>query len=206
MTTSDGNRPEAAEGAAAAKEPPNFIHVYPDVLSRAQCRELIDRFERDPRVRPSWGAYSAKPENRSGAMLAIGSLPEWRDAVTLVNEAIGRRVDHYAGVYLALRRVLMIGKCQLTQPLLERIGPGQGFDWHFDGCLPGIERRVLAAILYLADVPAGGRTEFAYQGAVVQPMAGALVLFPPFWTHLHRGATPEAGLKYNITNFLTLAD
>ena len=186
--------------------PPNFIHVYPDVLSRAQCGEIIERFERDPRVRPSWGQYSAEPSNRTGAMLALGDHAEWRDVATLVNAAIEQRIEHYAGVFLALKRVLMSGKCRLTLPLLERIAPGQGFDWHFDGCLPGTERRVLASILYLADVPEGGRTEFAYQGATIQPAAGALVLFPPFWTHLHRGASPEAGLKYNLTNFLTLTD
>ena len=66
---------------------------------------------------------------------------------------------------------------------------------------PGTERRVLATILYLTDIEDGGATQFAYQNASVQPAAGALVIFPPFWTHLHRGETPRAGIKYKRHQF-----
>jgi hypothetical protein len=38
----------------------------------------------------------------------------------------------------------------------------------------------------------------------VKPRAGLLLLFPPFWTHLHRGASPVSAVKYNITNFVVL--
>ena len=38
----------------------------------------------------------------------------------------------------------------------------------------------------------------------VKPKAGLLLLFPPFWTHLHRGVSPVSAVKYNITNFVIL--
>ncbi|MGE0748901.1 MAG: 2OG-Fe(II) oxygenase [Rhodospirillales bacterium] len=184
--------------------PPAFILAYPNVLPADECRALIERFEADERVRPSWGKYSERPTNRTGAMLATAQHPDWRDVVERINGAIRPYLEHYAGVFTAFKRILITDQWELSAPLIERIEPGQGFDWHFDGNLPGTERRVLATILYLADIADGGATQFAYQGAAVQPKAGMLVLFPPFWTHLHRGDTPKAGRKYNVTNFVVL--
>lgn len=184
--------------------PPSFLHVYPDILTREACREIIDRFDADQRARPSWGKNSDCPANRTGAMLAMGELEDWEDVVDEIMPAIEERIHHYAEVFLSFKRVLMSKQCALSRPLLERIVPGQGFDWHIDGSQPGIEKRVLAAIIYLADVVEGGETQFAYQMAEVAPQAGALVLFPPFWTHLHRGTTPKSGHKYNLTNFVVL--
>ena len=34
------------------------------------------------------------------------------------------------------------------------------------------------------------------------PRKGRVVLFPPYWTHVHRGATPVSGAKYTIAAFL----
>lgn len=189
---------------SGAQEPTNFLHVYPDVLNGQQCANIIERFETDSRVKPSGGSLSKNPANRTGSMLAIGQMDDWDDVVALVNGEVEKRVRHYARVFLSFHRVLMTNACVLSQPLIERIVPGQGFEWHSDGSGPGSEQRMLATLLYLADIDQGGETEFAYQMAAVKPTAGSLVIFPPFWTHLHRGATPKEGVKYNLTNFVYL--
>lgn len=189
---------------SGAQEPPNFLHVYPDVLTREQCSNIIERFENDSRVKPSGGRNSKNPVNRTGSMLSMGHYNDWEDVVDLVNGEIEKRIQHYARVYLSFHRVLMTNACVLSLPLMERIEPGQSFEWHSDGSQPGSEERVLATILYLADIDKGGETEFAYQMGSIKPRAGSLVIFPPFWTHLHRGATPIEGVKYNLTNFVIL--
>jgi hypothetical protein len=43
------------------------------------------------------------------------------------------------------------------------------------------------------------------QNLAVQPQCGKLVLFPPFWTHIHRGATLEQGVKYIATTWVCFA-
>ena len=204
MLPRDGRQDDPQRAPGPEPTPPNFIHVYPDAISREQCAEIIEKFEADPRVRPSWGSDSDRPKNRSGAMLAPGKYPEWAEITHLIKQVVRRRIDHYASTFTAVQRILITDDWELSSPLIERIEPSQGFDWHFDGNLPGTERRVLATILYLTDIEDGGATQFAYQNASVQPRAGALVIFPPFWTHLHRGETPRAGVKYNVTNFLSL--
>ena len=80
-----------------------------------------------------------------------------------------------------------------TLPLIERVDPGQGFNWHYDQTADTKDRRILAGLLYLKTVASGGHTQFLHQNTDVKPEAGKIVLFPPFWTHIHRGVTPAAG-------------
>ncbi|WP_282604883.1 2OG-Fe(II) oxygenase [Pelagibius sp. Alg239-R121] len=183
---------------------PDFVEIYNDVIDGATCRNIIERFENDDRKQPSWSQKSKAPKDRTGMMLCLPDHDDWQDVVDQVGRAVMLRVHDYAKRYPAFGMVLNSGQCKLTHPLLERIEPGQGFDWHIDGNKPGTENRVLSTILYLATIDQGGETQFAYQGKAVRPAAGMLVIFPPFWTHLHRGATPAEGQKYNLTSFVIL--
>ncbi len=183
---------------------PDFVEIYPGVIDAVTCRDIITRFEADDRKRPSWSRLSDTPKIRTGMMLSLPDHEDWQDVVDKVGQAVMLRVQDYAKRYPAFGMVLKSGNCKLTHPLLERIEPGQGFDWHIDGSRPGSAHRVLSTILYLATIDEGGETQFAYQGKAVRPAAGMLVIFPPFWTHLHRGATPAKDSKYNLTSFVVL--
>lgn len=66
--------------------------------------------------------------------------------------------------------------------------------------------RQLVAIWYLNDVPGpGGETEFPLQDVSIRPAQGKLILFPPFWTHVHRGVTLKTGVKYTATTWICFA-
>ena len=86
---------------------------------------------------------------------------------------------------------------------IQRYLPGEFYHWHIDGGSHEFSQRQLVAVWYLNDVPGpGGTTEFSYQNVQVQPKAGSLLLFPPFWTHEHRSATLREGLKYIATTWV----
>ena len=53
---------------------------------------------------------------------------------------------------------------------------------------------------YLNNVNEGGETEFYHQKLKVKPTIGSLVIFPTFFTHLHKGNVPISNDKY-ILNF-----
>ena len=62
------------------------------------------------------------------------------------------------------------------------------------------------ALWYLNDVQGpGGETEFLFQQVKVKPRQGKLILFPPFWTHEHRGVTLDQGVKYIATTWVVFA-
>ena len=87
---------------------------------------------------------------------------------------------------------------------IQRTLPGEFYHWHKDANLMS-RKRVLVFIWYLNDVPPGqgGTTDFKFQNVSVQPEAGKLMVFPPYWTHLHRNATLKSGVKYICTGWVS---
>ena len=62
--------------------------------------------------------------------------------------------------------------------------------------------RLFAFMTYLNDVEDGGHTMFPKPNIWVKPRAGRLLMFPPFWTHEHRGVTLQKGVKYIATTWI----
>lgn len=62
--------------------------------------------------------------------------------------------------------------------------------------------RMLLFMYYLNDVDEGGETEFFYQGRVIKPKAGRMVIAPGYFTHTHRGNIPTSNDKYILTSWL----
>ncbi len=90
---------------------------------------------------------------------------------------------------------------------IQRTDAGEFYHWHIDGGSHEFADRQLVALWYLNDLEAGsgGETEFEYQDIRVTPEAGKLLLFPPFWTHRHRGREVTAGSKYIATTWVVFA-
>jgi len=181
-----------------------FIQGYPSALSREVCDDIVARFEADPRTYPSRTATRQNPLIRSGTMLDIPRYDDWADICTLVTRVTRRCLDDYVQRYPSLQFLARPENSLITPPILERIEPGQGYGYHIDAGAGGTHDRIVSGLIYLRDIAEGGETEFPFQLQHVRPKAGLLLLFPPFWTHLHRGVSPVSAVKYNITNFVVL--
>ncbi len=185
----------------------NFIEVYPYSFTAEFCEEIIARFEADDRKEPSKTQRGVNEDVRSGTMLSTALLEEWSDVRKKMAAQFEKNLAQYVDKYRSLSSMSHSERSYLTPPLIEKIEKGQGFNWHIDAGPAGTHKRILSSILYLRNIEEGGATEFPYQQAAVRPQQGMMVIFPPFWTHLHRGATVEGdAVKYNITNFLVLKD
>ena len=89
---------------------------------------------------------------------------------------------------------------------IQRTNAGEYYHWHIDGGSHSFSHRQLVAIWYLNDVDGlGGETEFLHQHVTITPEEGKLILFPPFWTHEHRGVALERGVKYLATTWVVFA-
>lgn len=181
---------------------PHFISVFPETFSPELCREVIHRFEADSRAFPSATATRSAPKVRSGTMLDLAQHREWADICTQYHQATERNLQAYGAAVPSFTGFLSSPGVTRGTPVMERIEPGQGFDMHVDASFGGTHRRLLACLLYLNDVAEGGFTEFPFQRIRVQPKAGSMVLFPPYWTHPHRGASPVSNVKYKISSYL----
>jgi hypothetical protein len=194
----------ASEREARPTSAALFIQGYPGALSREVCDDIVARFEADPRRYPSRTATRQNPLIRSGTMLDIPRYDEWTDVCNLVTQVTRRCLDDYVQRYPSLQFLARPENSLITPPILERIEPGQGYGYHVDAGMGGTHDRIVSGLFYLRDIAEGGETEFPFQLQYVKPMAGLLLLFPPFWTHLHRGVSPVSAVKYNITNFVIL--
>ena len=80
----------------------------------------------------------------------------------------------------------------------------QGYHiWHkdFENSSEGINRSHVC-MFYLNDVEDGGETEFYHQKVKIKPKKGTLVIFPSYFTHLHKGHVPLSNDKYIITTWI----
>ena len=63
--------------------------------------------------------------------------------------------------------------------------------------------RHLVFMTYLNDVTCGGGTEFLHQNLVTEARKGLTLIWPPDWTHAHRGVVSPTQEKYIITGWFS---
>jgi len=185
--------------------PHTFIYEVAQSLPRDVCVEAIRRFEEKTGQqvpgRIGQGAQEAQQVKRSTDIFISGN-EDWRDIDRTLSQQLVASFNRLAGEfpYFAANRFKDIGYN------LQRTQPGEYYHWHVDSGPGDFRDRQLVAIWYLNDVEGpGGETEFPLQGVAIRPQQGKLILFPPFWTHVHRGVTLQAGVKYIATTWICFA-
>ena len=183
-------------------KPGSFIYTLDDALSADDCHEMIQQFEANPdqqvEGRIGQDARSEQSIKRS-TDLRISGRPDWAQHDARLKQSLGEALGLIAGIhpFFQVNRLHDIGYN------LQRTEPGGFYHWHLDSGPGDFARRQLVALWYLNDAPAaGGDTEFYFQQVSIRPRTGMLLLFPPFWTHLHRGAEVLSGVKYIATTWV----
>jgi len=181
--------------------PGSFVYEYRDALTPEQCSSIIETFEKheDDQVTGKVARGTYWPELKLSTDAYLRGQDHWEEADQWLHNALVEGV-------LALREQFTIFKEDELHDIgyqVQRTEPGQYYHWHKD-LNKHSRSRVLVAIFYLNDVAkgAGGETEFFKQELKVRPEAGKLILFPPFWTHVHRGVTLLSGVKYIATTWV----
>lgn len=185
-------------------KPGSFIFTRRGALAPDICSEMIARFER------------CADEQYPGR---IGQTADHDDAIKRSTDLVLSGKEHWRDLDRELFRSLSAALAEFKQSwrffdgpfkdmgyAIQRTDPGEYYHWHIDGGSHEFAERQLVAIWYLNDLAGqGGQTEFANQQVSIEAEAGKLLLFPPFWTHLHRGATLHSGRKYIATTWVVFA-
>jgi len=194
-----------ADGPLREVKPLSFIYEMAGALPADVCREAIRRFEEktDQQVAGRIGVDAAEaPEVKRSTDLRISGREDWKDIDRILAQQLVSSVHVLAREFpfFAANKFKDIGYN------LQRTRPGEYYHWHVDAGPGEFSTRQLVAIWYLNDVEGpGGETEFPLQGVSLRPAQGKLVLFPPFWTHVHRGVTLQQGVKYIATTWICFA-
>ena len=186
-------------------KPLSFIYEVAQALPADVCLEAIRRFEErtDQQYAGRIGqAGMPAPQVKRSTDLRISGRDDWRDIDRTLSQQLVSTFNEFAREFpfFAANAFKDIGYN------LQRTLPGEHYHWHVDAGPGEFSQRQLVAIWYLNDVAGlGGETEFPLQEVAIRPAQGKLILFPPFWTHVHRGVTLEHGVKYIATTWICFA-
>lgn len=193
-------------GTTAIREvkPLSFVFEIPGALPMDVCREMIRRFEANPEQQHEGRIGQLESKDRAvkkSTDLTLSNKADWKDIDQLLFRSLASAMREFRENYPFFK-----GPFKDMGYAMQRTLPGEYYHWHIDGGSHAFSYRQLVALWYLNDVPGpGGETEFLYQNLTVKPEEGKLILFPPFWTHEHRGVTLESGVKYIATTWILFA-
>lgn len=183
-------------------KPHTFIYEVENALSDELCDEMVARFEANPEQQHNGRIGQGGDEEESikrSTDLRITGRNNWNDIDAKLLESISEALSQLSAEF----PFFAVNEFQDKGYQLQRTNEGEFYHWHIDGGPGEFSQRQLVAIWYLNDVDGpGGTTDFALQEISVKPQRGKLVLFPPFWTHIHRNNTLEKGVKYIATTWV----
>jgi hypothetical protein len=181
-----------------------FIFEKRGALPLDICNEMIRRFEQhgDEQYEGRLGQQAGKDRSiKKSTNLVVSGKPHWQDIDRELFRSLGHAIREFRETYPFFK-----GPFKDSGYAIQRTNPGEHYHWHIDGGSHEFSQRQLVAVWYLNNVAGpGGETEFSYQAVRIMPEAGKLLLFPPFWTHEHRGVTLQQGVKYIATTWVVFA-
>ena len=182
----------------------SFIFEKQNALTEEFCVDAIERFEHNREDHyPGRIGQLADHDNsiKRSTDLVVSGKPHWQDVDRALFKSLGIVIREFRNQYPYFN-----GPFKDMGYGLQRTNPGEFYHWHIDGGSHDFSYRQLVAIWYLNDVEGpGGETEFLYQSVKIKPEQGKLLLFPPFWTHEHRGVQLQSGVKYIATTWIVFA-
>lgn len=186
------------------EKPGSFIYTRQGALAGDICTEIIDRFESSAADQYPGRVGQTHEENfdvKRSTDLVVSGNPKWKD----IDRELFRSLSHALRDFSA-QFPYFGGPFKDNGYAIQRTHPGEFYHWHIDSGSHEFAERQLVAIWYLNSLQdSGGETEFEYQQVEVRPEAGKLLLFPPFWTHRHRGKPPLSETKYIATTWVVFA-
>ncbi len=185
--------------------PGSFVFEQQQALALDICREMVSRFEqnRDEQYPGRIGQTMQLDDSmKRSTDLVISGKTHWKDLDQELFRSLNRALSEFKQYF-----PFFAGPFKDNGYAIQRTDPGEFYHWHIDGGSHEFADRQLVALWYLNDLEAGqgGETEFEYQDIRITPEAGKLLLFPPFWTHRHRGREVTAGRKYIATTWVVFA-
>lgn len=185
-------------------KPLSFIYEAENALPESLCKNMVERFEAaaDEQYQGHIGQTVSKDQSvKRSTDLVVSGKEHWKDIDKQLFQSLARALGSLRETYPYFG-----GAFKDMGYGIQRTLPGEYYHWHIDGGSHSFSHRQLVAIWYLNDVEGpGGETAFRYQEVTITPRTGKLIVFPPFWTHEHRGVTLERGVKYLATTWIVFA-
>lgn len=195
------------------KEPQflDFIGMFPNSFPKKVCKKLIDvHTDLDKLKQTMPGVVSGGTNGpvvvksaKDSMDVELGSFYMYRGLLYELNGYLQNSYNLYMKKYWQIQQYLdnhTVTAWQIQKYDAKSNAAYHGF--HIENSGPGTMRRLMAYIVYLNDIDEGGETEFLNQNIRVKPEAGKVIIFPAYFTHVHRGNPVLNGQnKYIMTGW-----
>lgn len=174
----------------------DFIGMVPDAVPKKVCKKIIDAYHHLDSLKETVPGKVGGANNQAETIKAaknsrdveLGAYHSYRDLLFEVNTYLQKSYNTYMEKYWQIGQYL--GRHDVTAWQIQRYDAKENGGYHhFHIENSGVHnmRRVTSYILYLNDIDEGGETEFLHQAIRVKPETGKIVIFPAYFTHVHRG-------------------
>ena len=178
---------------------PSFIEIYDNALSKKDCDLLISQFEKTFQV-PGCSARGIDPEVKKSMELDRVYFGDNTIISNVLHPRLMACLKKYQNKYPNMSTICE-WKYNTEYNFQKYDGEEDGYKaWHCEhGSKGASSRRILAWMFYVNDAKSG--TQFMNY-PTVKAKRGRCVIWPAFWTHMHRGVIPNKGVKYIATGWV----
>lgn len=183
----------------------NFIEKYDAVLTKEDCKKLINLYEICPHKLPGTAGGVVNYEKKKGMGVDLFfKLPEDQTISeanhqinSIIAPAISKCLHNYKKKYYLMDAM---ATWRINEDYhIQKFDEGEGYFVKHCEQEGRTSKRMLVWMIYLNNAKCG--TKFYYQNITMRAKQGRLVLWPAAWTHMHSGVTPNRGEKYIITGW-----
>ena len=173
------------------------IGIYKNILDPKWCDAVIKHFNKNEKNildRQKDFGYDSKSVKDKAFFLQDPKLSSY-----ILNILSSKIYEDYINKYPHVPVI----QYEIEDLKIQKTEPSEGYhQWHSEWldnepCI----KRYLVYTIYLNDIFSGGETEFLYQSYRIPPTKGTVVLFPAYFTHVHRGNPPLESTKYIMTGW-----
>ena len=181
----------------------DFIYCKKNALSKEICDNIISIFDENPDkwVEGSMGE-GVNPEKKKCTEIYLDSDQKNPFNLLFLDE-LRDEVIQYIKEYPFIDKIDTWEFSNIYK--IQKYLPNEGYFFlHCENARHSpshIDNKMLVWMIYLNDVTDGGYTEFPQQNKLIQPRVGDMLIWPPYWTHPHRGITSKTQTKYIMTGW-----
>jgi len=186
----------------------DFIGMWDNSVDEDICKELIKYY--DWTIKNNYNisqyAYGEKKVgvNREDESIFLNSSSK-QYPVELCEQywnCVSQCVEEYMKKY----SVQVNGNLHSWTFKVHKVKEKQGYHvWHYENDEYELRDRFLVYQTYLQAPSKGGETEFLHQSKRIDPVVGRTLIWPPGFTHKHRGNPPLKGEKIYLTGWFNMS-
>ena len=180
---------------------PDFISVYDEALTHKECVSIIDFIDNHDDLHIAELEGKVRSHIKDCYQCPDTTLDDNNIPAKILRKALYYSVNDYVKIHPQLN-TCMDAWTPTPNYNLQKYLPKQGYhQLHTEVARGTHAYRTLVWMVYLNSVTDGGGTYFSSYDKTLNAVEGRFVIWPPYWTHPHKGIVSNTQTKYIATGW-----